>query len=112
MEALPGLSSPLVTTWASFTEAMYLAHRSGGWPMQSILWRVVERSALVLHEPGPGEPGRMAELMGRYRDVQMDLADASLVAAAEGLGVARIFTLDHHFRIYRLGGGGSFEVVP
>lgn len=111
-EALPGLVGPLVTTWSSFTQAMYLAHRSGGWPMQSLLWRFIDRSALVLHEAKPGEAGRMAELMERYRDVPMDLADASLVAAAGSLGVARVFTLDHHFRIYRLAGGGAFEVVP
>ena len=29
--ALSHLRSPLVTTWPSFTEAMYLAHPSAGW---------------------------------------------------------------------------------
>jgi len=31
-QILPELASPLVTTWPSLTEAMYLTHRSGGWP--------------------------------------------------------------------------------
>lgn len=36
--ALPALSSPLLTTWACFTEAMYLLGRYGGWLAQSELW--------------------------------------------------------------------------
>ncbi|MDG3007906.1 type II toxin-antitoxin system VapC family toxin [Paludisphaera mucosa] len=110
--ALAGLSSPLVTTWPSFTEAMYLAHRSGGWPMQAILWSFVVESFLAFHEPAPGETERMAGLMEQYRDVPMDLADATLVATAESLGLSRIFTLDHHFRVYRIDGVRAFDVVP
>ena len=47
--ALPHLRSPLITTWLSFTEAMYLAHRSGGWPMQNLLWQYVREAVLVFH---------------------------------------------------------------
>jgi len=42
----------------------------------------------------------------------MDFADASLVAAAEALGEHRIFTLDSHFRAYRIGDAGTFDMVP
>ncbi|MGE3595451.1 MAG: hypothetical protein AB7N70_07850 [Dehalococcoidia bacterium] len=41
----------------------------------------------------------MAELMEKYQDRPMDLADASLVAAAERLEQRRIFTLDDDFHI-------------
>jgi predicted nucleic acid-binding protein len=109
---LPQLPSPLVTTWPSFTEAMYLAHRSGGWPLQDLLWQFVRAAVLVFHELGPLEMGRMAVLMEQYRDTPMDLADASLVATAESLGRTRIFTLDHRFRVYRIGESGTFEIVP
>ena len=80
--------------------------------MQRLLWQFVEREVLTLHEPGPAEAARMADLMERYRDTPMDLADASLVVAAETLGVSRLFTLDHHFRIYRRNDSEAFEVVP
>jgi predicted nucleic acid-binding protein len=109
---LPQLPAPLVTTWPSFTEAMYLAGRAGGWPLQRLLWRYIEDKVLLLHEPRAGEVERMAALMEQYRDNPMDLADASLVAAAEALGLARIFSLDHHFRIYRLKDARAFDVVP
>jgi uncharacterized protein len=110
--ALSQLPSPLITTWSSFTEAMYLAHRSGGWSMQNLLWRYVREAVLVLHDIGPEETIRMAALMEQYRDTPMDLADASLVVTAQSLGLSEIFTLDHHFRVYRLKGSQPFVIVP
>lgn len=109
---LPQLSAPLVTTWPSFTEAMYLAHRSGGWPMQNFLWGYVREAVLVFHELASQETARMAALMEQYRDTPMDLADASLIAIAERLGLTQIFTIDRHFHVYRLAGARSFVVVP
>jgi len=50
--------------------------------------------------------------MEKYRDVPMDLADASLVALAEERGLRRIFTLDHDFEVYRINGRLTFETVP
>ncbi len=41
----------------------------------------------------------------------MDLADVSLVAAAEDLGIRRIFTLDWDFYVYRLPGNTAFKVL-
>ena len=49
-EALPKLALPLMTTWPCFTEAMYLAHRAGGWPMQELLWRYFRDGVLVHHD--------------------------------------------------------------
>ena len=54
----------------------------------------------------------MQALMEQYEDTPMDLADASLVAAAEVLGISRIFTTDSHFYVYQIGGKRPFEVVP
>ena len=46
---------------------------------------------------------RAFELMDRYTDHPMDLADASLIAAAETLGTVKIFTVDRNdFRTYRV----------
>ena len=54
----------------------------------------------------------MAELMEKYRDTPMDLADATLVAAAETLNITRIFTLDSDFQVYRINGRTPFEIIP
>ncbi len=50
--------------------------------------------------------------MDQYRDVPMDLADASLVAMAEVFNQRLIFTLERDFYIYRFWGNQAFEVVP
>ena len=50
--------------------------------------------------------------MDKYKDRPMDLADASLMAATEGLGMQRIFTLDSDFYIYRLVDGSALECIP
>ena len=45
----------------------------------------------------------MAALMEKYHDTPMDLADASLVTAAEGLGTRRVFTIVRNdFETYRV----------
>ena len=46
---------------------------------------------------------RALELMETYADHHMDLADASLIAAAEALGTRKIFTVDRNdFQTYRV----------
>ena len=60
----------------------------------------------------PDEVDRIAALMDKYQDKPMDLADASLVAAAENLGISRLFTLDSDFHIYRMSDSSAFTIVP
>lgn len=110
--ALAEIRLPMLTTWAAFAEAMYLLGRIGAWPMQDNLWNLVADGTLTFHAPSPDEPARMQALMERYRDRPMDLADASLVAAAEARRVSEIFTIDSDFYIYRMQDGQSFDVLP
>jgi predicted nucleic acid-binding protein len=56
---------------------------------------------------------RMAELVARYGDLPLGTVDASIVAAAERLGVATIATLDRrHFGIVRPAHVPGFELIP
>jgi predicted nucleic acid-binding protein len=50
--------------------------------------------------------------MNTYRDLPCDLADASLIAAAETLGLRQIFTLDRHFYAYRLADNTAIDLQP
>ena len=109
---LPRLAAPMVTPWPCFTEAMYLLGASLGHSGQDDLWTLVDKGHLVIHESSAAERTRMRELMAKYKDTPMDLADASLVAAAEVLGVRRVFTVDSDFLVYRLPGKQAFEIVP
>ncbi|HEX6748224.1 MAG TPA: hypothetical protein VF092_13090 [Longimicrobium sp.] len=91
---------------------MYLLGRAGGYYYQATLWRLRREGHLVLHDLSETEVDRAAMLMEKYRDAPMDLADATLVAAAETHEHRQIFTLDQHFRIYRLADGSVLEMVP
>ncbi len=102
----------LRTTWPCLTEAMYLLGQEGGWFAQDQLWGFVADGLVSLHVPGDDEWERMRALMRKYSDAPMDMADASLVVAAERLDVRRVFTLDRHFRAYRLSSGQAFDIVP
>ena len=101
----------LVTTWPCFTEAMYLLFRVAGHPGQRGLWQLRTAGKLNLYDLTPAQVDRTAELMDKYRDRPMDLADASLVVTAEHLRTQRIFTLDSDFHIYRLADGSALEIV-
>jgi uncharacterized protein len=102
----------MVTTWPCLTEAMYLLGKGGGLQAQELLWAYLADGLVRVLTPVDGELNRMRGLMMRYRDTPMDLADASLVAAAERLGIRRVFTVDRHFRAYRIEDRHAFEILP
>ena len=110
--ALRQLPLPLLTTWPAFTEAMYLLGRAGGLRGQEALWRLVLSEDLLIASGSKDSQRRAAELMRRYADRPMDLADATLVALAEERDLTQIFTLDGDFHIYRVHGRRRFTVVP
>ena len=112
VETLSNLTAPMVTTWPAFTEAMYLLGSAGGWKAQETLWKLLDRGDLQLVPLDDAGQGRTQALMAKYRDTPMDLADATLVAAAEALGLTRIFSLDRDFQVYRWKGKRKFEVIP
>lgn len=111
-EALSRLQVPLLTTWPAFTEAMYLLSRAGGTVGQDALWRLFTSDRLRVAELSETAVERARQLMAKYADLPMDLADATLVALAEQRRERRIFTLHDDFRVYRLHGRQHFEIVP
>ncbi|MGI8553428.1 MAG: type II toxin-antitoxin system VapC family toxin [Dehalococcoidia bacterium] len=108
---LATVSLPMVTTWPVFTEAMYLLGR-GGWHAQDLLWQLPRRGDLVFGALDGPWLARVYALMEQYKDVPMDLADATLLALAEQRGLQRVFTLDSDFQMYRVRGWLRFDVIP
>ena len=76
-----------------------MLYRAGGHRAQDQLWDYVERGILVIHHHAAAEQLRMRALMRQYADTPMDLADASLVCAADALRQRLIFTLDSDFQV-------------
>ena len=80
---------------------------------QRLLWDMFNARGLSFAEIGLDDFPRMRELMRKYRDLPMDLADAALVRVAEREGLRRIFTIDRQdFEIYRPHRFGRFEILP
>jgi len=102
----------MVTTWPCITEAMYLLGAAAGWPGQRGLQNLVGSEAVLVMDLDRQGMHRSFELMTKYRDLPMDLADATLVALAETLQQRSVFTLDSHFQIYRLNDRQHLTLVP
>lgn len=110
-ETLLFLPRPMVTSWAVLTEAMHLLGNIG-WRAQSGLWQMVRRGDLQLRDLDTAGAERAYSLMEQYRDMPMDLADATLIVLAEQLHLRRVFTLDAHFLAYRTHGRQQLRVLP
>jgi predicted nucleic acid-binding protein len=110
-ETLSSLNDSMVTVWPVITEAMYMLRAY--WQAQEALWEMIEIGAVEILQLGIDDVPRMKELMRKYRDLPMDLADAALVRAAERERLRRIFTLDRRdFQIYRPSRIGRFSIFP
>ena len=110
-ESLSSLDDSLVTVWPVLTEAMYLLRAY--WQAQDALWEMIESGAVQIVSLGIDDIPRMRELMRKYRDLPMDLADAGLVRVAERERLRRIFTLDRRdFQVYRPSKIGRFTILP
>ena len=104
-------SEPLGTVWPVLTEALYLLNFS--WEAQNALWEMIQAGAVEILPLGTDDVARMRELMRKYRDLPMDLADAALVRVAERERLRRIFTLARRdFQIYRPSRIGRFAIFP
>jgi predicted nucleic acid-binding protein len=113
VDCLDHLAGPMLTTWPAFTEAMYLLGDAGGHRAQAALWRLVNQNDLDIAIQDADQYQRIQQLMDKYQDRPMDLADASLVALAEQRRLRDIFTLDHaDFRVYRLNRREQFRLWP
>jgi uncharacterized protein len=109
--ALKMVREPLATVWPPVTEAMYLL--SDLPKAQEAVWEMLARGVLQLLPLDLADVPRIRELMGKYADRRMDLADAALVRVAEREGIRKIFTVDREdFGIYRLHGRVRPNIIP
>lgn len=73
----------------------------------------IAAGSLLVDAPRPSDWLRIAELTARYSDAGLGLVDASVVAAAERLGITRVATLDRRrFALVRPSHTPLFDIVP
>jgi predicted nucleic acid-binding protein len=113
-DALKRVDEPLHTTVPVLTEAFHLL--DPGSRGSDALRGFVSHNGIRVWHLDDASLRRAFRLMEKYRDHPMDLADASIVVAAEALGTRKVFTLDRHdFRSYRVKRGHRaypIEIVP
>jgi predicted nucleic acid-binding protein len=99
VETLSAVPPPLDTCEAVLTEAAFLITRHGGDPDD--LLDLVQRGLIQLSFELAEDLGRVRQLLRRYSNLPMSLADACLVRMSERFTDCLVITLDTHFRIYR-----------
>jgi len=99
--AMERLREPFATTWPVLTETTYMLMVLGTRGRER-LRDYFFSGGLELLDFTRDEAMRMLQLMDRYAELPMDLADASLVVAAERLESGRILSTDRRdFETYR-----------
>lgn len=112
LAALSLSHEPLITTWPVITETSYLLVLGKALGMQSQLRfvKALEEGYIQIFDVRPDHLPRIRQLMQKYADLPMDLADASLVLLAEELGHGRILSTDQRdFSAYRWKNHHPFE---
>lgn len=94
----------LVSTWPVLTEVAFFLRAQ---TKQRVLeW--IGRGAVDLVDLDERDRRVMHASIGRYADQRPDLADASLLAIAERLGIGEVATFDRKdFSVYRIGRGDT-----
>jgi predicted nucleic acid-binding protein len=104
----PLLLSPFV-----LAELDYLLLRHVGARAQANLLEEVARGAYQLEPFGAEHIARAKEVVDRYPDLEIGLADASIVVLAEQYHVSDVLTLDErHFRAMRIARRKRFRILP
>ena len=89
----------LTTTWPVITEASHMLDFDARAQLSLLQW--IYRGGVKIHEIDTDGLHRVIALTEKYQDRPMDLADATLVVAAEDTGIREILSIDSDFLIYR-----------
>jgi len=108
-EAVDEVVGPLITCEPVITEACYLLRRIPG-ASEAVLENV-RSGVFQLPIPLAHAAAAIQRMLRKYKDRQVDLADACLVHLANELRTGEILTLDRDFKVYRWGANKAFHLV-
>jgi hypothetical protein len=104
----PRILSPFV-----LAEADYLIQKFGGVDAELPFLEEVARGVFEIAPFGASDVREAREVVVKYRDLGVGLADASIVVLAGRYGCRDILTLDlRHFRALHPPGRRSFRILP
>ena len=103
----------LVVPALVLAELDYWCHGRLGADVWLIFLEDVLAGSYSVEAPNHADLRRCQEVQGNYRDLEIGVVDASVLALAERLGEPKIATLDHrHFRALRPAHTGSLRLLP
>jgi uncharacterized protein len=106
-------SGPLVLSPFVLAEVDYLLDTRAGVQDELKVLSDVAARTYQLAEFGSTDVAHAAALVERYQDLDIGLADASIVILAARYGTTRLLTFDEkHFRVIRPLSGNSFVLLP
>lgn len=112
-DAVVDADEPLVVSPYVIAELDYLLATRLGVDAALAVARELAGGAYVLAEIDAAGLTRCADVIERYRDQNIGVADASLVVLADRYETTRVLTLDHrHFTVLRSLSGDPFQLLP
>jgi predicted nucleic acid-binding protein len=94
-------------------EVDYLIHRIAGQSVEMAVLEDVARGAYRLEPITAGDVDSARRVMEQYQDLELGLADASIVVLAERYDCRDVLTLDQrHFRAVLGPKGKAFRLLP
>jgi predicted nucleic acid-binding protein len=112
-DALLAEPGPLLLSPFVLCELDYLIGTSLGIEVELDLLDEVARGAYQLEPFSGADVAAARKIVGRYRDLELGLTDASLVVLAERHGCDRVLTVDErHFRALRTTREQAFTLIP
>ncbi len=113
LAALVAARGPLLLSPFVLAELDYLLMRHMGATAQDALLDEVARGAYQLETFSAEDVGRARAITRRFADLEIGLADASLVVLAERHRISKVLTLDvRHFHALRIGDRKRFTLLP
>lgn len=104
---------PLILSPFVLAELDYLLSTEVGAGAQTALLGEVARAAYRLETFSSSEVGAALAIIKRYADLEIGIADASMVVLAQKYGTREILTLDErHFRTLRTVDRKRFRLLP
>jgi len=99
------------TCWPVITEACYLLRRRPD--LVERLIEMVDEGHYELLDIAAEEITQVGGVLAKYRDQEIDLADACLVHLADRESISTVFTVDdRHFRLFRNAAGDPLRLLP
>jgi predicted nucleic acid-binding protein len=112
-EALRSAGSPLILSPFVLAELDYLLAARVGSRAELALLDEVADGAYQLEAFDRSDVAAAVEYVRRYDNIELGLADASIIVLADRHGTSDVLTLDErHFRTVRRAAGQAFRMLP